>query len=158
MSDSPFMFTLLESTLQSTNGTHPEKELQKWEAALSIVLIFVLVIASFLVAKVVHKVKVLNFIPESGIVMAFGLVLGLFNFLTGARLGHLLKFDTQIFDFLIIPAIIFESGYSLKKKGLFKNVISIALFAVVGTLISTLFVGFTLFLFAKFAGVKSIGT
>jgi len=91
-------------------------------------------------------------------VMAFGLILGFFNYLSGGKYNRLLMFDTALFDFVIIPAIIFESGYSLKKKGLFKNVISIAMFAVVGTLISTLFVGFSLFLFAKFAGIQSIDT
>jgi NhaP-type Na+/H+ or K+/H+ antiporter len=86
------------------------------------------------------------------------LIIGLINFVSGDLLGDMFQFNTNLFDFIIIPAIIFESGYSLKKKGLFSNLLSIVLYAVVGTLISALFIGFMMFVFAKFAGVESIAT
>jgi sodium/hydrogen exchanger 8 len=141
----------------SNNHTDPVKPLPQWATSLSVVLVFFLIVLSFSVAKFVHKFKALHFIPESGIIMLFGLVLGLLNWISDFRLHTVLEFDTNVFDFLIIPAIIFESGYSLKKRGLFKNILTISLYAVIGTLISTIFVGLSLFIFARFLGVRSVG-
>jgi solute carrier family 9 (sodium/hydrogen exchanger), member 8 len=47
----------------------------------------------------------------------------------------------QAFFVILLPPIIFEAGYSLHKGNFFTNLGSICLFAVAGTIISTLLVG-----------------
>jgi NhaP-type Na+/H+ or K+/H+ antiporter len=147
---------LLSSSSSSSSPTDPFTP--RWQECLSIVGVFLLLTISFLSAKVIHKVKHLHFIPESGITMFWGLLFGLVIYLIGGSKAEAwLKFDTRIFDFILLPAIIFEGGYSLKKRGLFDNMATVILYAVAGTLISTVFIGFMLFVFAKFAHVASIG-
>ncbi len=52
-----------------------------------------------------------------------------------------LSFDPEVFFFLLLPPIIFEAGYSLKRKHFFDNFTPIVAYAFIGTLISTFIVG-----------------
>ena len=60
----------------------------------------------------------------------------------------------EIVYFVLIPPIIFEAGFSMRKRGFFDNLVPILLYAVVGTLISTFTAGAMLFGLAK-GGVLS---
>jgi sodium/hydrogen exchanger 8 len=62
-------------------------------------------------------------------------------------------FEPELFFFILLPPIIFEAGYSMKKAAFFYNVGTILLFAVFGTLVSTLVVGYGLFGLAKIGAV-----
>ena len=68
-----------------------------------------------------------------------------------------LSFEPQLFFFLLLPPIIFEAGYSLKKKDFFANFWTISLFAVIGTIISTFIIGFLVYALGlmKFANIDS---
>jgi len=58
---------------------------------------------------------------------------------------------------LLLPPIIFEAGYTLKKKEFFANFWTIALFAVAGTIVSTVIIGFLVYLMGLI-GVASVDT
>lgn len=70
---------------------------------------------------------------------------------------NLLMFEPELFFFVLLPPIIFEAGLSMQKAAFFRNVGSILLFAVFGTLVSTLVVGYGLYGLAKigFVGLDS---
>eukprot|EP01036_Dinobryon_divergens_P040720 gene40720-53872_t len=85
---------------------------------------------------------------ESGAAMIVGLIVGGLARLVYPSKEELqfLSFDPQLFFFLLLPPIIFEAGYSLKKKEFFANFWTISLFAVGGTIVSTFVVGFLVYL------------
>ena len=96
-------------------------------------------------------------IPESAAAMTIGVIVGGVAKLAQPSQAEMkmLSFQPEIFFFLLLPPIIFEAGYTLNKKGFFSNFSTIALYAVVGTLISTGVVGGLSYAAAK-AGWVSI--
>ena len=83
--------------------------------------------------------------------MLLGVVIGLIVVLFGWNVSHhhLMVFQPELFFFILLPPIIFEAGYSMEKAAFFQNIGTILLFAVFGTLLSTLVVGYGLFGLAK---------
>jgi len=87
----------------------------------------------------------IGYLSASGSSMLFGLFIGgiLSNFSEDEI--DFLDFNSEIFYYVLLPPIIFEAGFTLKRKQFFKNINTIMLFAVVGTFISTLVVGLGLY-------------
>lgn len=54
-------------------------------------------------------------------------------------------FDPEIFFNIILPPIIFHAGYSLKRKYFFRNLGAILLYAIVGTTLSSFFIGLIMY-------------
>ena len=94
----------------------------------------------------------------SGAAMIFGIIVGLlFQLLSLFNLKQEFEFQPELFYFIILPPIIFDSGYSMKKRNFFLNMGTILLHAVFGTLICAVVFGYGLYFFAsigKFPFVK----
>ncbi|XP_020523433.1 sodium/hydrogen exchanger 4 isoform X8 [Amborella trichopoda] len=50
---------------------------------------------------------------------------------------HILRFDEDLFFIYLLPPIIFNAGFQIKKKRFFQNIVAIVLFGVVGVFISS---------------------
>jgi len=79
-------------------------------------------------------------------------MIGLLNYLTGdlLSLAKVFTFHIPLFEFAVLPIIIFESGYSLKKNKLFRNWVTILLYAVLGTFFNAIFIGMTVYVVSLF--------
>eukprot|EP01041_Mallomonas_annulata_P001504 gene1504-2899_t len=111
-------------------------------------LLLVVVLGLCIVSAYLIKQNSFYYLPESGAAMIVGLIVGGLARLVYPSKEELqfLSFDPQLFFFLLLPPIIFEAGYSLKKKEFFANFWTISLFAVGGTIVSTFVVGFLVYL------------
>jgi sodium/hydrogen exchanger 8 len=87
------------------------------------------------------------YMPESAAALLVGLLVGgVARLITGnAEELHFLSFQPELFFFLLLPPIIFEAGYTLRRKHFFRNLGTIVSYAVIGTLISTFIVGYLTF-------------
>jgi sodium/hydrogen exchanger-like protein 6/7 len=69
-----------------------------------------------------------------GIIASFSIHLAVKNYSGGKVLLNDLKFDEQIFFELILPLIIFPSGYNMRRKKFFRNIGTIMKFGFIGTI------------------------
>merc|ERR1719278_1386801 len=75
-------------------------------------------------------------------IVFLGAVLGLLmTALPEAETKRIEAFSPTMFFLILLPPIIFESGYNLHKGNFFQNIGSILVFAILGTAISALVVG-----------------
>lgn len=87
----------------------------------------------------------IQFIPESLAVVLLGSGIGFATkYISSQNLGDWQReemFNPTTFFLLLLPPIMYESGYNLHKGNFFQNIGSILVFAIVGTTISALVIG-----------------
>jgi NhaP-type Na+/H+ or K+/H+ antiporter len=126
---------------------------QSWYIVTALLFVFL----SFLISSEGARRGYPSIFQESLVLVTLGVVAGLFLRAGGNdELMATAIFDETVFTFILLPIIIFESGYAMENKNLFfRNLGSIVLLAVPGTLLAALFIGLCL-LGASFNGVINL--
>lgn len=107
-------------------------------------LVFMMVILGVVIsiaAGAALEARGIHWLPESGMTVLLGMLLGAIVLTVSDEAQELARFDATLFSLVFLPIIIFESGYALDKHPFFTQLGSILSFACVGTLLSTFTVG-----------------
>lgn len=112
--------------------------------------VFAVMISICLFIDVALKKHRVLWLPESVAMIFVGFIVGALALLfSNVDEEHALTFNPEIFFFVLLPPIVFEAGYSLKQKNFFKNIGAILLYAVFGTIVSAIIIGFVLYGMAR---------
>nr|BAX01506.1 Na/H vacular antiporter [Bassia scoparia] len=84
-----------------------------------------------------HLLEENRWMNESITALLIGLSTGIIILLiSGGESSHLLVFSEDLFFIYLLPPIIFNAGFQVKKKQFFRNFITIIMFGAIGTLVS----------------------
>ncbi|KAI9099070.1 hypothetical protein K1719_024837 [Acacia pycnantha] len=104
-----------------------------------------------------HLLEENRWVNESITALLIGLCTGVVILLIRrGRSSHLLVFSEDLFFIYLLPPIIFNAGFQVKKKQFFVNFITIMLFGAVGTLISCAIITFGVSQSFKKLGIGSL--
>ncbi|KAI3858896.1 hypothetical protein MKX03_006965 [Papaver bracteatum] len=104
----------------------------------SIVLFAAVLSLCIVVGHLLHENKWVN---ESITAIIIGGVSGVVVlFLSKGTSSHILRFNEDLFFYYLLPPIIFNAGFQVKKKQFFRNFSTIMLFGVPGVFISTVII------------------
>ncbi|KAJ9562721.1 hypothetical protein OSB04_007881 [Centaurea solstitialis] len=113
--------------LATTNATHSQ---------VVPITLFVAVLCLCLVIG--HLLNENRWINESITAIIIGCIVGtIILCISKWRSSHLLRFNEELFFIYLLPPIIFNAGFQVKKKQFFQNFFPIMLFGVAGVFIST---------------------
>ncbi|CAN4106203.1 unnamed protein product [Withania somnifera] len=122
--------TLLASVNRLSTSDH--------QSVVSINLFVALICACIVIGHLLEENRWMN---ESITALLIGLCTGVVILLiSGGKNSHILVFSEDLFFIYLLPPIIFNAGFQVKKKSFFRNFSTIMLFGAVGTLISFIIV------------------
>lgn len=105
-------------------------------------LLFIILIISYILQR-----KQIRIIHETVVSIILGMAVGLIlSFTSSKGINKMVTFDHRYFFNLLLPPIILNSGYDMHRQNFFQSFGSILIFALLGTFMSTLFIGTALYL------------
>eukprot|EP00250_Pteridium_aquilinum_P002547 c12767_g2_i1 orf=1-912(-) len=111
-----------------------------------------LLLGSMLIGHLLHTTKWVN---ESTTSIVLGVCAGMIVFIkSSGQNSHTLNFNEDLFFYYLLPPIIFNAGFQVKKKQFFQNFFAIMLFGVIGVFISFAIITITCSLLFPLLGLE----
>jgi len=133
-------------TLDDDNGANPHDDGVSTQIHVVLLLVIGGVSLSMCLETMQHRYH-FTFLPGPATAVVLGAILGLFIRLTSNEgdIPSELGFSGEIFFLILLPIIIFQAGYSLRKKEFFGQLVSILTFSVIGTALAAFVIGTILY-------------
>jgi len=116
-----------------------------FDAPQSLALTIIFLLLGMAGEHIAHERLHWHFIPEGGTAIFVGAVIGFIDDLSGDALDDLTSFEPFLFEYALLPFVIFGAGYSLRKRSMFENIGTILTYAFLGTLVSVLIISFGIY-------------
>ncbi|VDK49219.1 unnamed protein product [Anisakis simplex] len=110
-------------------------------------ILMVIVLATLLVHLLI--VSKFHYIPESLAIVMLGAFIGFVLSYSERDWREVESFSPNFFFLVLLPPIIFESGYNLHKGDFFANIFPILTFAIIGTAVSAFVIGSSLYILGQ---------
>ncbi|CAA7020307.1 unnamed protein product [Microthlaspi erraticum] len=122
-------------TLASHFSSLTSESSSQFASVISINIIVTLLCLCIVIGHLLEENRWLN---DSIIALWIGFGTGVvILFLTRGTNSHLLVFKEDLFFIYLLPPIIFNAGFQVKKKQFFRNFVTIMIFGAIGTVISS---------------------
>ncbi|KAH9399779.1 Sodium/hydrogen exchanger 1 [Tyrophagus putrescentiae] len=89
--------------------------------------------------------KLSSVCPESVVLMILGVVIGLIMYFAGIPEERLQPLTPNLFFLFMLPPIVMDAGYHMPNRLFFDNLVTILLYAVVGTIWNAVAIGLSLY-------------
>lgn len=144
--------SFINSIINSASSSESDSEEADMEASISgeILLMMLLLNLSLIVGYFTKKKKFI-LLNDSLCATFLGLVAGFFMYILDNKkyMNNISHGYARFFMIIFLPPIIFQSAYNLNRSDFFRNLGTISLYAVLGTLITIFTIAFILLGFSK---------
>nr|CCA25723.1 Monovalent Cation:Proton Antiporter1 (CPA1) Family putative [Albugo laibachii Nc14] len=121
--------------------------------SLFLILLMVAIIGSNYVTHILRW----HFLPEAGATIGIGIIASVLCLLkSGSIATSLMAFDPNFFFVGLLPPIIFNSGYTMKRRYFFENITPILTYSILGTLTMSLVTGVLLYSVGRLGWVTKL--